>query len=94
MKQVVVYPRSSDDPLWYQPTTVSDVFSTMKAHSDVNVKVICGDTGKGTTVLVLSNVSFSQGVFKDMSEDVQVYIDLKCISELQVIEVSPESNNS
>ena len=33
--------------LWYRPSDLSEVFEIFQTHSDMNVKLIAGDTGKG-----------------------------------------------
>lgn len=39
--------RQTSDPLWYRPTTLSQVFEIFSAHVDAVVQLVCGDTGKG-----------------------------------------------
>lgn len=39
--------RQSSDPLWYCPSSLSQVFEIFGAHADSTVQLVCGDTGKG-----------------------------------------------
>lgn len=70
--QWITHPCSDGDSMWYQPTKLSEVFDIFEAQKQSKIQLVCGNTGKG--------------VFANM--DVDVYIDLKRISELYIIQSS------
>ncbi len=39
--------RSEDDPIWYRPSKLSDVFDEFNVSKDLKIKLVCGDTGRG-----------------------------------------------
>jgi len=66
-------PPSASEPLWYAPPTLGDALAVITAHPNTVVKLVAGNTGKG--------------VFKG-PEEVDIFIDLKGISELYTAEIT------
>ena len=76
--------------MWYQPTKLSEVFDIFKVQKQSKIQVVCGNTGKGCIysyycTFLYHSLSYSLAIFANM--DIDVYIDLKRISELYIIQV-------
>jgi xanthine dehydrogenase/oxidase len=73
-QQWVNYPRDTSDPVWYQPTQLSDALDIIKTagSNGMMIKLICGDTGRG--------------IFKSQ-EKIDAYIDLKKVKELYSVNI-------
>uniref|UniRef100_A0A1X7SDH7 Uncharacterized protein n=2 Tax=Amphimedon queenslandica TaxID=400682 RepID=A0A1X7SDH7_AMPQE len=66
-------PRTDSDPVWYQPTKLSEAFDIYQANTSTNVKFVSGNTGKG--------------VFKETAT-IGTYIELSSVQELYNVDVS------
>ncbi|KAL5509791.1 hypothetical protein EMCRGX_G005217 [Ephydatia muelleri] len=71
--------RGPTDPVWYRPSTLTDVLTIIQNNPGSKVKLLVGDTGKG--------------VFKTMSPSdyFDIFIDLKGISDLYQTQLTGSS---
>ncbi|XP_046849634.1 xanthine dehydrogenase 1-like isoform X2 [Xenia sp. Carnegie-2017] len=68
---------STASPLWYKPLSLTDLYNILKVHSSDSVRYIVGNTGKG--------------VYKDDDNDIDVYINIADIPDLNIIKESQSS---
>ncbi|XP_028415709.1 xanthine dehydrogenase-like [Dendronephthya gigantea] len=65
--------RELSSPLWYKPSSLSDVYNILKEHISDSVRLVGGNTGKG--------------VYKN-DGDFNVYISVTDIPELNIVKVT------